>query len=113
MRNSAISPILQEVNRREYSISPIQVNRIQISRVVIDPHFEVKHHDHMDDELILELVKQLDGRIEVPEAKDEDGFSYFATLLENDEKQYRLIWLLEDESIYVGVLNAYRDDRKE
>ena len=101
------------MSRREHSISPIKVNRILISKVIIDPHFEVKHDDHMSDELILELVKKLNGRIEVPEAKDEDGFSYFATLLEHEEKQYRLIWLLEGNSIYVGVLNAYRDDRKE
>src|SRR5690606_2985016 len=101
------------MDRREYTINPIKVNRILISRVIIDSHFEIKHDDHMNDELILELVKGLNGRIEVPQAKDEDGFSYFATLLEYNEKQYRLVWLLEDNSIYVGVLNAYRDDRKE
>ena len=57
-------------------------------------------------------MKMLDGRIEVPEAED-DGFSYFATLLNFDNKQYRLVWLLENEAIYIGVLNAYRDDRKD
>jgi len=102
-----------DMDRREYNISPIEVNRVLISKVIIDPHFESKHDDHMDDDLIIMLVKRLNGRIEVPEAQDDDGFSYFATLLEVGEKQYRLVWLLEDNSIYVGVLNAYRDDRKE
>lgn len=101
------------MERRKYTISPIKVNRLLISKVIIDPHFEVKHDDHMDDDLILELVKKLNGRIEVPEAKDEDGFSYFATLMEHNDKQYRLVWLLEDNSIYIGVINAYRDDRKD
>ena len=62
--------------------------------------------------LILELVKLLNGRIEVPEAED-DGYNYFATLLVLKRKQYRLIWFLENGAIYIGVLNAYRDDRKE
>jgi hypothetical protein len=101
------------MERREYNINPITVNRFLINRVIIDPHFEVKHSDHIDDKLIVELVNELNGRIEVPEAQDEEGFSYFATLLILNEKQYRLIWLLEADAIYVGVLNAYRDDRKE
>ncbi len=83
-----------------------------MSKVIIDPHYEEKHADHVNDKLVIELVKMLDGRIEVPEAEDE-GYSYFATLLIFDNKQYRLIWLLEDISIYVGVLNAYRDNRTE
>lgn len=101
------------MDRREYDIEPIRVNRIKISKVVIDPHFEDKHGSYMNDELILKLVLELDGRIEVPEATDEEGFSYFATLLSFEQKQYRLVWLVEDERIYIGVLNAYRDDRED
>ncbi len=67
----------------------------------------------MSEDLILQLVRGLDERIEVPEAQDDDGFSYFATLLNFDGKQYRLVWLLENECIYIGVLNAYRDDRED
>ena len=65
----------------------------------------------MNDDLILQLVQKLDGRIEIPEAVDE-GFKYFVTMLEREGKQYRLIWLFEDGAIYIGVVNAYRDDRK-
>ena len=80
--------------------------------MIIDSHYEAKHGDSIDDQLILRLVKKLDGRLELPVEQDSE-FNYFATLLELDGKQYRLIWLLEEEAIYVGVINAYRDDRKD
>ena len=100
------------MNRREYEIESIMVNRKIIRSVIINSHYEENHGDYMNDALILELVQKLNGRIELPVEQD-DGFSYFATLLERDDKQYRLIWLMEDHAIYVGVINAYRDDRKE
>ena len=79
--------------------------------MIIDPHYEEKHRSYMSDDLILNLVKELDGREELPETKT-DRYSYFATLIEFDERKYRLIWLLEDHAIYIGVLNAYRDGRR-
>jgi hypothetical protein len=94
-----------------YKIDPIVVNEIKVIQVVIDLHYQEKHFDYMNDELILRLVKELDGRREVPETKA-GQYSYFATLIELDEKQYRLIWLLEDHAIYIGVVNAYRDRRR-
>lgn len=100
------------MSRRELSIKPIFINRLKITKVVIDSHYEEKHANHINDDIIVGLVKKLDGRIEVPEAKDEDGYSYFSTLLDLNNKQYRLVWLLEDRAIYIGVLNAYRDNRK-
>lgn len=81
-----------------------------VCKVVIDPHYEEKHADHIDDGLILNLVRTLDGRFEVPEDRDEE-FSYFATLLSLNGKRYRLVWLLDNE-LYIGIFNAYRDDRK-
>jgi len=75
------------VQRRSYDIDPIHVNGTIVVRVVIDPHYEEKHLDHIDDSLLLKLVRKLDGRFELPEAK-EDAYSYFATLVELDEKQY-------------------------
>ena len=97
--------------RRTYSITPITVNDLQISEVIIDSHYEENHSD-LNDEIILVLVRKLDGRFEAPEATDEQ-YSYFATLLELNSKQYRLVWLLEDHAIYIGIVNVYRDDRKE
>jgi hypothetical protein len=49
------------MNRREYSIS-ITVNEIFISKVIIDPHYEEKHAESINDDIIIELVKTLDGK---------------------------------------------------
>jgi len=98
-------------NRRTYSIPPITVNDQRVVQVVIDPHYEQRHGQSMDDTLILALVSALDGRRELPETR-KGAYSYFATLVEHGSKQYRLIWLLEDHAIYIGVVNAYRDRRR-
>ena len=95
------------MSRREYSIN-ITVNNIMITKVIIDPHYEEKHAESINDQIILELVKFLDGKIFEPD--DEKGpYSYFVTdKIELENKQYKLIWLLEDHEIYIGVINAYR-----
>lgn len=97
--------------QRTYEIKPIFVNGIKITQVVIDSHYEENHRDYMSDDLILKLVVELDGRRELPDTKT-DRYAYFATLIELNEKQYRLIWLLDDHAIYIGVVNAYRDKRR-
>ena len=97
--------------RRVYNIRPITVNSVEVTEVVIDPHYEEKHSASVNDQLILDLIKKLDGRQEAPQAQ-EDSYSYFATLIELNGKNYRLIWLQKEDTIYVGVINAYRDKRK-
>ncbi len=93
--------------RRDYQIS-ITVNNRAVTRVVIDPHYEVKHADSVDDEIILSLVNMLDGKVFTPEA-ERDGFQYFKTdPLDLNGVSYRLIWLLEKNEIYIGVINAFR-----
>ena len=99
--------------RREYTIEPIVVNRRKIVKVIIDPHYELKHKDSINDELILELVKHLNNRNVIPEGRGKNNdYSYFSSLIRLRQKQYRLVWLLEDDSIYIGVVNAFRDDRR-
>lgn len=95
------------MKRREYDIS-IVVNRRRISKVIIDPHFEEKHAASITDEIIIRLVKTLDGAIIDPEDEN-PPFAYFARdKIELDGKFYKLVWLLEDDQIYIGVVNAYR-----
>jgi hypothetical protein len=93
--------------RRDYKIS-ITVNSRAVNRVIIDPHYELKHGDSVNDEIILSLIQMLDGKTFTPEVED-DGFQYFKTdPLELNGVRYRLIWLLEKNEIYIGVINAFR-----
>ena len=95
------------MERREYSIS-IAVNGRPIDKVIIDPHYEVKHSDSISDELILSLVKLLHGNEYEPVDID-DEFEYFVEdQLTLEGRFYKLIWLLEKNKLYVGVVNAYR-----
>lgn len=112
MRNSAMWSIVKVMERRSYKIDPVRINGVFVSEVIIDPHYELKHASEVNDELILCLVRELDGRFELPQEKS-NGFSYFVTLVSLESKNYRLIWLLEDDAIYIGIVNAFRDSQKE
>jgi hypothetical protein len=95
------------MKRREYEIN-ITVNRKRIDRVIIDPHYEEKHAASISDEIILSLVKDLDGK-EFESTDEDPPFSYFTTdKMKLNGKYYKLIWLLENEQIYIGVVNTYR-----
>jgi hypothetical protein len=93
--------------RRAYEIQ-INVNGIEINKVIIDPHYEIKHSKVINDEIIIDLVHLLNGKEFVPEKVD-GQFQYFKSepLILNSKK-YRLIWLLEKDQIYIGVLNTFR-----
>lgn len=99
------------MDRREYKIDRIYVNNIAIDVVIIDSHYEIKHSSYMNDELILLLVRELDGRLELPEYTD-GKYKYYSSLVFNGTKKYRLVWLLEDTKLYIGIINAYRDRRR-
>lgn len=94
------------MSRREYDIS-ITFNGIEISKVFIDPHYELKHAESINDELILDLVRLLDGS-DIAEDSVDEPYTYFVDDLEYKGKLYRLVWLLEDHQIYIGVINAHR-----
>lgn len=96
------------MDRRKYKIN-ITVNERKIDQVVIDSHYEEKHKD-ISDEIILALVKTLDKRSFRPIGRKE-GYEYFLEdMILLDGKNYKLIWLLEDREIYIGVVNCYRRD---
>ena len=93
--------------RRSFKVD-ILVNGKRIHHVVVDPHYELKHAGTISDPLILALVALLDGGDFTPEISAK-GFEYYATdnlLLKG--KRYRLVWLLEKDELYIGVINAYR-----
>ncbi len=98
--------MLETMSRSEHKID-IRVNGVKINKVIIDPHYKEKHSESITDEIILELVKALDGKDFEPEAV-KDEYSYFVSLLELSNKNYKLIWLMEEDELYIGVINAYR-----
>lgn len=95
------------MDRREYEIN-IRINSLIISKVIIDPHYEEKHSESINYEIILELIKTLNNTFVEPEAV-KGLYSYFVKdKIELSGKLYKLIWLLEKNEIYIGVVNAYR-----
>ena len=99
-----------EENRRNYTLDKaLSVNGIVINEVIIDSHVD-KHNDHMDDNLILSLVTLLDGKT-YKSKSHQDGFNYFASMLKFNNNTYRLVWLLQDHSFYIGVVTAFKDKR--
>ena len=93
--------------RSEYPVS-IVFNGRKLSRIIIDPHYRKKHADSMTDELILELVRTLDGQNYLP-GSIQEGFEFFK--IEPvcwKGKSYRLILSLQAGEDFLGVVNAFR-----
>ncbi len=87
----------------------MNINARRLEKVVIDPHYEEKHLNSVTDEIVLALVKQLDGKTFLPADKDDEGFQYFVNdRMEFDRKFFKLIWLLHEKELFVGIVNAHR-----
>ncbi len=98
------------VARRGHPIF-LTINGRKITKVVIDSHYELRHRDSINDEIILELVRTLDGAEELPKSVDEDGYEYYVSDKINlNDKMYKLVWLLHENEIFIGVVNAHRRD---
>jgi hypothetical protein len=97
------------MDRREY-LTNITLNGRKIWSVIIDSHYEVKHSESIDDEIILRLVLLLNGKEADPDDQ-QNNFTYYSTdkmLLNN--RLYKLVWLLEKQQNYIGIINAFRRD---
>jgi hypothetical protein len=108
LQNYATRAILLMM-RREYDIDPVIVNEIVITKLIIDDHVD-KHVDHINDDLIKKLIRSLNGETFIP-AGERNGFQYFASVIKDGGQSYKLIWLLEDKALYIGVITAFRDRR--
>jgi len=92
--------------RRSYALNLV-VNGRPINEVVIDTHYAIKHPDITDD-LILVLVRGLDGK-EFQSEEREGGWEFFMLdRIEHQGKQYRLVWCMRDASPFLGVINCFR-----
>ena len=68
----------------------------------------------MNDELILQLVGTLSGKI-FPVDSTTNGIDYYVADIEYGEplKTYRIIWLFEgDKMEIIGVVNSYRKKKR-
>ena len=95
------------MKRREYSVS-IKVNGKRVTKVIIDPHYELKHSKSINDDIIVGLVKLLNNGTFPIQDSDEE-FEYFVTdNLDYKGRRYKLVWLLENNRLYIGIINAHR-----
>lgn len=97
------------MNRRELKIRTITINGRRISKVIVDPNVD-KHSDITDD-VILDLVRELDGAEQRPDDTN-PPFEFFVSRIEIYGKQYRLVWLLEDNQLYIGIVTAFRERKR-
>ncbi len=98
------------MSRNEYKIS-LRFNERYFTKIVIDQHYKINHSE-MSEELIFELAKLLDGERDDPIAENFE-FKYFSVEpLFYLEKPYRLVFLLSNFEDYLGVINAFRVQRK-
>ncbi len=97
--------------RNEYQLE-VTINRYKLTRVIIDQHYKVKHSKSIDDQIILELVKKLDGEI-LPIDKEEDGYLFFKVEpIIRQNAPYRLVLVIYIHDDFLGVINAFRVERK-
>lgn len=94
------------MQRRSYDIT-LTVNGRLITEVIIDPHYEEKHPD-IDDQTVLALVKGLDGNTYAADIRQDDWEFFTLDRLEHKGKRYRLVWCMQEHSLFIGVINAFR-----
>lgn len=101
--------------KRKLCYSPVEMQReymlrlVVNGRVLIDSHYEIKHSDTINDALILELVKKLNGGIFEFDKITSAGWEIYANdPWYLDRKPYRIIWCLHPEEPYLGVINVFR-----
>jgi hypothetical protein len=97
-------------DRKEYDFNVV-INGRSLSRVIIDQHYKDKHTE-VTDELILSLIREINGENYDIESES-GGFQYFTVEpVLYEEKPYRLILLLCIHDDFLGVVNAFRVQRK-
>ncbi len=97
------------IGQRTEHLVQLLFNDKSIQRVLIDQHYRENHSESINDELILELVKSLDGGNFPIEDEDELGFQYFRVEpVMYKEKAYRVVLVLYIHDDFLGVVNAFR-----
>ncbi len=96
------------MGRNSYDVI-LYVNGRRFSKIVIDQHYQLKHHKSITDELIIELVFTLNNRRHKPTSIKPEGFEYYEEdKIKLRNKFYKLIWTINENEDYLGVINCYR-----
>jgi hypothetical protein len=93
--------------RPQYPLK-ITINGRNLNRVVIDQHYRLKHGQSMNDEIILDLVKTMDGKKFPPEKIQGENEYFTVEPVYRLEKPYRVVLVLCLTDDYLGVVNAFR-----
>jgi hypothetical protein len=96
-----------EQARPEYTLC-VTVNDRTVNRVVIDQHYRENHAESVNDELILQLVRELDGKTFPVELVRGEFECFTAEPVQYADKPYRLVLVLCVSDDYLGVINAFR-----
>ena len=87
----------------------LMINGRKLDAVVIDGHYQLKHANSMNDELIMGMVKALDGQTYLHEFVTIAGWEiYTLDPLVFNGKMYRLVWCIHAKETHVGIINAFR-----
>lgn len=100
--------------RKVYTSTFTEFNGRAHFSVVIDQHYKEKHPE-ISDALILEMLSfEISGKQFDPEDEaDDDGFQYFKIEpVIYQEQPYRLILVTHSTESYLGVVNAFRVEKK-
>lgn len=88
----------------------LRINGRPYRQVEICRHYEEKHSDYLNDDLILVLVDQLDGIYLDADAKKKGGgktLTYFAADVDHEGSMYRLVWRVTLGRFRLLVVNCY------
>jgi hypothetical protein len=100
--------LLLKSMQREYMLR-LTVNSRKLSRVLIDSHYEIKHSGSINDAIVLELVKKLNGGTFEHDKVTKAGWEIYSNdPWYLDGKPYRIIWCLHPGETYLGVINVFR-----
>jgi len=104
--------------REVYRYYPLRkllvINERLIEQIIISSHYEISH-PYLTDEIILELVKKLDGKtFQVEDKKSNPNREFFSQdRIGYQGYKYKLVWLLWEKGSNLGVIACYRRKKYE
>jgi len=107
-----LPPLLDttDEDRRVYELQGI-INKRKLDKLVIDPHYEEGHGSYMTDEKIYILVHELLRIQRFVFAGRMEKWEYFEADILWIDKNYRLVFCLEDDQEYLGIVDCYRKSK--